>query len=368
LEFSAFSERRLALYLSGVAGDADSELRAADNKSLLIDSREGEASVRMRAAQIFPDQADIFYTSYFRQAQLHFAMGAPRTQFRVLAGDNTSRVARPTIIKSRRIEDRDDKGVVLPLNRRRHWSAIGEIAANDRPFAEKNDTLVWRGVTTGCFIEKAHGEPLSARYHLAQLPELAPGIDAGFTKVVQRTAADHDFPIDAVEARMGAPLSMADQLASKFVLSLEGNDVATGLKWMLGSRSTVIMPAPTCETWFCEGELRAWEHFVPVKYDLSDINDVYDWCRSNSARCAEIALNGRAYVAQFTDPKTEMALIREVVRAYPSQAEGAPKTYAQRGPRHLRHNFGLWRDYGKLKWRLHNNKRGFGKFPETEVQ
>ncbi len=35
--------------------------------------------------------------------------------------------------------------------------------------------------------------------------------------------------------------SMADQLKFKYFLSLEGNDVATGLKWMLLSNSVVFI-------------------------------------------------------------------------------------------------------------------------------
>ena len=40
--------------------------------------------------------------------------------------------------------------------------------------------------------------------------------------------------------------TMEDQLKYKYILMLEGNDVATGLKWQLISNSVVFMARPTC--------------------------------------------------------------------------------------------------------------------------
>ena len=48
-------------------------------------------------------------------------------------------------------------------------------------------------------------------------------------------------------------LSILEQLEYKFVLCLEGNDVATNLKWVMSSNSLAVMPKPRYETWFMEG-------------------------------------------------------------------------------------------------------------------
>lgn len=39
-------------------------------------------------------------------------------------------------------------------------------------------------------------------------------------------------------------LSIRQQLGYRYLVSVEGNDVASGLKWMLASNSTVLMPPP----------------------------------------------------------------------------------------------------------------------------
>ena len=38
----------------------------------------------------------------------------------------------------------------------------------------------------------------------------------------------------------------------KFILCIEGNDVASNLKWVMSSNSVAVMPKPKFESWFME--------------------------------------------------------------------------------------------------------------------
>ena len=61
-------------------------------------------------------------------------------------------------------------------------------------------------------------------------------------------------------------------------LNLEGNDVSTGLKWMLGSNSVVFMPSPsTAITFAMESKLVPYIRNVPVKRDGSDLLGQLEW-------------------------------------------------------------------------------------------
>ncbi|EOH5314647.1 hypothetical protein ACQJ04_000816 [Campylobacter jejuni] len=42
----------------------------------------------------------------------------------------------------------------------------------------------------------------------------------------------------------------------KFIISLEGNNVASNLKWAMNSNSLVLASKITCQTWFIEGTLK----------------------------------------------------------------------------------------------------------------
>lgn len=227
----------------------------------------------------------------------------------------------PVFVKSRMLRDVDSPSVILPLDRKRHWQDIREAHLHDIPFRNKQNRLVWRGLTTGNFQNWGGKVPLSSRAHVAKIPINRDGIDIGYNGIVQISDAASDIDLNLVRAMLKPPLSIAEQLKARFLLSLEGNDVATGLKWMLYSRSTVIMPSATCETWACEGLLEPYIHYVPVKSDLSDLNNVFDWCLDNLATCEEIAEEGRRFMAQFIDEQAEMALTEAVVISYLEHAQ-----------------------------------------------
>lgn len=59
----------------------------------------------------------------------------------------------------------------------------------------------------------------------------------------------------------------------KFIMALEGNDVASNLKWVMSSNSIAVMPRPTCETWFMEGKLIPNYHYIEIKPDFTDLEE-----------------------------------------------------------------------------------------------
>lgn len=365
MKYSEFQQRRLSVYLAGVAQPTVTGDCSPDVAKLIIPvgALESRGSILKRMDSAFDFGHNSRYNTYFRQSQLHFLSVAPTSRFSVVATDNRHRIIVPAIVKSRKIADRDAKGVLLPLNWHRHWPQLGELAKNDRPFEEKDDKLIWRGATTGCFHKAKPDDVYSSRFWVSQLTDLSPGIDVKYSKRAKDRSGTKPIPVEAVQARLGAAMSMPEQLASKFMLCLEGNDVASGLKWMMGSFSTVIMPAPTCETWFCEGELVPWEHYVPVKSDLSDLNEIYEWCLSNPARCKEIALHGRAFAAQFIDAQTEYAIIEDVMRTYLEHSDVEVTFSRAERFRQFWNHFGLRYDRRKFWRQFDDIKRGFGPFP-----
>lgn len=62
--------------------------------------------------------------------------------------------------------------------------------------------------------------------------------------------------------------TIREHLDYKFIIALEGNDVASNLKWVMSSNSLAVMTRPTCETWFMEGQLIPDYHYVEVKEDF----------------------------------------------------------------------------------------------------
>jgi len=60
-----------------------------------------------------------------------------------------------------------------------------------------------------------------------------------------------------------------------------GNDVATGLKWALGSGSAVITPEHEVCSWLGEDGLVGGTHFIEVRRDWGDLEEKVQWCLEN---------------------------------------------------------------------------------------
>ncbi|MCA3443294.1 MAG: hypothetical protein INF52_07945 [Rhodobacter sp.] len=323
MELSAFDERRIAVCLGGLAEfSQDPDADDNDHGTVICGASETRAHIFRRYADRYhrSEFRGARYKYYVREAQMLVRMVQSDATFAVFPGDSRTRFPIPTLVKSRMIHDRDSPCVLLPLDRRRHWGDVRAVAQNDIPFRDKADRLVWRGVTTGQFKPRDARSAYSSRFHVATLRTSRTDIDIGYSGIMQVDDTNSDIPLDALRARLRPPLDLRQQLQSRYLLSLEGNDVATGLKWMLFSNSAVLMPRPTCESWACEGELVAFEHYVPVKDDLSDIEEVFDWCLTHPDSCEEIAHNGKRYIEAFLDTARETEILRRIISAYLSKA------------------------------------------------
>merc|ERR1719409_1818698 len=144
----------------------------------------------------------------------------------VLFGDVTENLTHlPFITKARKVSSAE--GILWPLNVGRHFSPMALVAENEIPWKDKQERLVWRGKDTGCAghrrVSKVRNlfNSTDARVDVAFEPRLLDEANSGL-------ARQH--------------LSQREMLRNKYLLALDGNDVASALKWMLYSNSVVFMP------------------------------------------------------------------------------------------------------------------------------
>lgn len=212
-------------------------------------------------------------------------------QFRVAFrfGDVTEVPETPTLVKSRPIRDDNQNGVLLKLNRLRHF-----LFVEDRqPFASKRDKVVWRG--RAC---QEHRKAFLRNYYAH------PRCDVGHCH--RRHDTDLTRPY----------LTLAEQLQYKYVLGIEGYDVASNLKWVLSSNSLCLMAKPRYETWFMEGRLVAGRHYVQLRDDYSDLIETMDYYATHTAEAVEIIRAANCWVEQFQDPARELRIALLVLWKY----------------------------------------------------
>jgi len=212
----------------------------------------------------------------------------------------------PTFYKTRLLKKRDDNYVLLDLNHGRHWGPMKKVADADIPWASKNATLVWRGVSTG----KCDTGAKNSRMMLCKkwYNSTDSRIDVGMTDVVQNCHLARRYKKHG--------MSMKSLLTSKYHLLVNGNDKPSGLNWVLLSNSVPFMVEPDIESWLLEASLKPWEHYIPIKPDFSDLSTKVDWAVQNDAEAERISKAGQEYVQQFGTTAEEMAVQAAVLAAY----------------------------------------------------
>lgn len=205
-------------------------------------------------------------------------------------GDETRPPARPCLVKARMIDDPTPTGVLFNLNKDRHLVFVRDPL----PFEEKFDQVVWRGRACQpqrvAFLRQFHDHPDCNVGHYHKRHQ-----DVPWTKPY---------------------LSIAEQLRYKFVCSIEGNDVATNLKWICSSQSLCFMPQPRRETWFMEGRLVPGRHYVQLREDCADLPEKVAYYSRHPDAAQSIIAAANQWVKQFLDPQTERAIALLVLIKY----------------------------------------------------
>jgi hypothetical protein len=211
-------------------------------------------------------------------------------------GDSaTPRADLPIATKSRPIMKNDEAGgfspLVWPLGMTRHYYSSFEDfnKIKDTPWEEKVDTLLWRGACTGVRDGSHHnGSRLTfvKRYALSKRKD----IDIGMV------GSCSPFGVSLGGEYFKHKVNMQDSVRYKYILSLEGNDVSTGLKWQLASSSVVFLATPSTETFAMEGLLVPFIHYIPVENDGSDLEEMLEWAKENDQKAKWISAQATQFM------------------------------------------------------------------------
>jgi hypothetical protein len=230
-----------------------------------------------------------------------------------LTGDyNNNPTNLPLLCKTRR---ENNNNIIINVTRYRHMNLVDYLYKNpDIPFDIKKNIILWRGSTTGKRSKPANRYSIVEKYYNKNNI----GIDIGFcqnkvinnceTVGITRNNIDNKYIKEA--------LDITKQLQYKFLVSVEGNEVASGLKWMLYSNSVVLMAKPRNFSWIMEDKLIPNIHYILLEDDFSDLEEKYKWCKNNLDKCKKISENATQYMKQFLDIGKEREIEKEVIRRY----------------------------------------------------
>ena len=221
-------------------------------------------------------------------------------------GDNTKLKNVPCFVKAKKLLS-NDYSVLLNLNTYRHTSMLATLKSIDIPFHSKINKVIWRGAATGLKDNGIRCE-LVKKYQNTKNPN----IDIKFSHFSQGLPKGYNIS----DYHKGNPMTIDEMLKYKFLVSVEGNDVATNLKWGLLSNSVILQPIPTKCSWFMEDMLIPFEHFIPLNDDFSDLEEKFQWCMNNLDKCEQISKNATIYMNNFLDEENENHITNVVINRY----------------------------------------------------
>ncbi len=211
------------------------------------------------------------HSTYFYDCMEYTRFFPKHLKWTMLSGDVSHTLPQPGFTKSRPIlpPEQPDNNILLNMDKVRHFLWIKD------PFLweQKEPRILFRG-------------DVSCKPHRERFLEMW-----------------QHHPLCDVCA--GGGLSLYDHLKYRYIMSLEGNDVASNLKWVMSSNSVAVMPRPKYETWFMESRLRPNYHYIEIKDDYSDLTDRIEYYEQHPEEAKAIAVHAHEWVRQFWNKERE---------------------------------------------------------------
>lgn len=215
------------------------------------------------------------------------------TRFPLFYGEAGSTGTLPCIRKSRRVDD--ETSVIYNFRTLRLTLPCQTAMKYDIEWEKKQSDVIWRGATTGQEQRVNLVENYFGKYNI------------GFATIKQKPYLNH---LQKPKA------SIKEQLTYKFIISLEGNDVASNLRWILASNSVPIMTEPYWHSWIMEERLEPYVHYLPLNESMSNLEELLEWAKENDAECKQIAENGKRYMSQFLDTNHDLMVQKQLLETY----------------------------------------------------
>ncbi len=183
------------------------------------------------------------------------------------------------------------------------------------PFPLRTNKVMWRGSLSGpayVSLENVHTFP---RFKLLELSRLNPKIiDARLTNY------DDDELGRYLLKRFGASAPFIPEPAFipyKYLISIDGAASAWRRVPMCLISGSVLLLQHEWSQFFYPG-LVPWIHYVPLRKDVSDLVEKYEWLEAHPAEAEGIASSGRAFALRLLSPEAIEKYFLDVIVSLPA--------------------------------------------------
>jgi hypothetical protein len=193
-----------------------------------------------------------------------------------------------------------DNMILLPLDDETFTYGLSHVLRDvpKIPWSERKPVAYWRGASSGCDRPTLRKRVLDCLFTFPHAN-------------VRFTPGGWDFNDKAIpeeyftHTRVGLP----EHVENKYILIVDGNCIASAHQWVFGSGSVPIMIThPDNEYWF-KKYLQPMVHYVPIAYDLSDLQEKITWLVEHDAEAEQIAKNAMYLSQTVFTPEFQRAYI-----------------------------------------------------------
>lgn len=212
---------------------------------------------------------------------------------------------------------------------------LGNVDPGEIPWEKKKNVLVWRGITGGrvttgptpadesirlrALLKKHKSGAIDRAEALAKLGNLPrwaavtkaqgnPHYDFGFVNGDGYEISETPFHEDLA----AAPLTRVKMQGYKYLAVLRGLDVGSSFYWTMNSGSVGFVMETPFES-FGSVHFKPWEHYIPFKQDLSNLDERFDWACSHDAECREMTRRASAACQALGSTRLRNAIQQAIV-------------------------------------------------------
>lgn len=209
------------------------------------------------------------------------------------------------------------------------------------PWSEKQPVVAWRGSAGGWARLGKHGQGRMIRMHALlkryQRQELSKVEAERALLTVDRhkllAACQDDNRFDLGYTHFG-PFDMdqmpligdfkRDRIARhdfgrfKYLAVLPGADVGSNFYWVMNSNSLGLVMTPEFDS-FASVHFKPWEHYVPFRRDLRDLEQNLAWCEDHPDECQAMVQRANEMCAFLADGDLREEILGRVVHGVGAQ-------------------------------------------------
>ncbi|MBS0621100.1 MAG: glycosyltransferase [Verrucomicrobia bacterium] len=186
--------------------------------------------------------------------------------------------------------------ILMPETREFHYIADQrknvEMAAANHPWQTKIELAFWRGNTTGGYYHY-HEWDMKPRPQVVLFSKAHPDlVDARFTSNYFL-----EWHVEQMFKELGLfddYLYATEYLRYKYLIAVDGNSLASSMKWQPFSGCVILKSGSDYIDWFYKG-FEPDQHYIPFAYDCSDLAEKIQWLRTHDMEAAAIAKRALAF-------------------------------------------------------------------------